>query len=300
MTDSKELPESADLPTTSAARGRVVADPSAVEVRTIKPSPRFAAVRPRELWQARELLYFLVWRNLKVRYKQTAIGATWSVLQPLLLMLLLTVVFEHFAHLSSGDIPYPVLVFAGLIPWGLLAYSLSFGGNSLVSNENLITKVYVPRLVIPSAAVLSGLFDVGLGFATLAVFLAYYGIVPSLAILALPLFLLFAVVVALGVVFWLSALNVRYRDVQGIVPFLALAWFYATPVAYPISVIPESWRLWVGLNPLAGVVAGVRWSIFPGVSFEPLIYISAAAAVVILVTALVYFSATERSFADVV
>ncbi len=275
---------------------------AAVEpVLVLEPSKGFLRLKLRDLWEYRELLYFLVWRDVKVRYKQTALGAAWAVLQPVLTMLVFSVFFGRLAKVPSDGIPYPVFAFAALLPWQLFAYALAESGNSLVSNQNLITKVYFPRLVIPISAVLAGLVDFAIAFVVLLVLMLYYGIVPSRAIVLLPLFLLLAVVTALSVGLWLSALNVKYRDVRYTIPFLMQFWLFATPVAYPASLVPERWRPLYGLNPMAGVVEGFRWALLgkshaPG----PLLWVSVAVVILMLLGGLQYFRQTERTFADIV
>ena len=270
-------------------------------VLVLRPSRGFLKLNLRDLWEYRELLGFLVWRDIKVRYKQTALGAAWAILQPLLTMLVFSVFFGRLAKVPSDGIPYPVFAFAALLPWQLFAYALTESGNSLVSNQNLITKVYFPRLVIPIAAVLAGLVDFAIAFAVLFALMFCYRIVPTWAVALLPLFLLLAVTTALAVGLWLSALNVKYRDVRYTLPFLIQFWMFATPVAYPSSLVPEPWRALYGLNPMAGVVEGFRWALLgkaqgPGV----LLWVSFAAVLVLLIGGLRYFRKTEATFADVV
>lgn len=267
----------------------------------LQPSRGFLKLKLGDLWEYRELLYFLVWRDVKVRYKQTALGAAWAILQPVMTMLVFSVFFGRLAKMPSDGIPYPVFAFTALLPWQLFAYALNESSNSLVSNQNLITKVYFPRLVIPISAVLAGLVDFAIAFGVLLVLMRYYGIVPTAAIALLPLFVLLAVVTALAVGLWLSALNVKYRDVRYTIPFLTQFWLFATPVAYPSSLIPAQWRALYGLNPMAGVVEGFRWALLgktqgPG----PLLAVSVAVVVFLLVGGLLYFRRTESTFADVV
>ena len=254
-----------------------------------------------ELWEYRELLYFLVWRDIKVRYKQTALGAAWAVMQPLFMMLVFSLFFGRLAKVPSDGIPYPVFTFCALIPWQLFANALTESSNSLIGNQNLITKVYFARLVIPIAAVLSGLVDFLIAFAILIGMMLFYGIVPGLAILALPGFILLAVLTALAVGLWLSALNVQYRDVRYTMNFLVQFWLFATPVAYPSSIVPENWRALYGLNPMAGVVEGFRWALL-GKSSPPsaLLFVSTAVVLVLLVGGLYYFRRMEQEFADIV
>jgi lipopolysaccharide transport system permease protein len=267
----------------------------------IEPTRGFVRLNLREVWAYRELLYFLVWRDVKVRYKQTALGAAWAILQPVMTMLVFSVFFGRLAKMPSDGIPYPVFAFTALLPWQLFAYALTESSNSLVGSQNLITKVYFPRLVIPLAAVLAGLVDFGIAFVVLLGLMWHYGIVPTAAVALLPLFVLFAITTALSVGLWLSSLNVKYRDVRYTIPFLTQFWLFATPVAYPSSLVPEKWRALLGLNPMAGVVEGFRWALLgrsdaPG----PLLAVSVAAVAVLFVGGLMYFRQTERTFADLV
>jgi lipopolysaccharide transport system permease protein len=272
-----------------------------VPVFRIEPRGRWAALRLRDLWEYRELLYFLAWRDIKVRYKQTALGAAWAILQPVMTMVVFSIFFGRLAKVPSDGIPYPVFAFTALLPWQLFAFALTESSNSLVSNQNLITKVYFPRLVAPMASVLAGLVDFSIAFAVLLVMMAYYGIAPTRAVAVLPLFVLLAVATALGVGLWLSALNVKFRDVRYTIPFLTQLWMFATPVAYPSSLVPQPWRAWFGLNPMAGVVEGFRWALLgkaggPG----PLLWVSVAAVAALLFGGVVYFRRTEATFADIV
>jgi lipopolysaccharide transport system permease protein len=255
----------------------------------------------RELWDYRELLFFLIWRDVKIRYKQTAVGAAWVALQPVLTAVIFTIVLGHFAKLHS-NVPYMLLALSGFLPWLLFANALLASTKSIVENQALVTKVYVPRVLIPLAPVLAGLVDMMIGFVVLAAAMVWYGTVPSWHIVFLPFFVLFAVVAALAVTLWLSALNVKYRDVQYTVPFIQQAWFFATPVAYSAAIFPLSIRPWIGINPMAGVVQGFRWTLFGnGVAqVGHLMLLSFGVAAVLLVLGLEYFRRVERSFADVV
>jgi lipopolysaccharide transport system permease protein len=285
----------------------LVFEPKQVEAAEALPSllilpPRgWASLGLGELWEYRELLYFLVWRDVKVRYKQTALGAAWAVIQPFFMMVVFSLFFGRLASLPSDGIPYPVFVYCALLPWQLFAQALSECSSSLVSNERLITKVYFPRLVVPIAAVLGGLVDFAISFLVLLGMMAYYGITPGVAILMLPLFILLAILTALGVGLWLSALNVQYRDVRYTITFLIQLWLFATPVAYSSSLVPPRWRALYGLNPMAGVVEGFRWALL-GKAEGPgaLLIVSVAAVVVVLVGGLFYFRRMENTFADVV
>lgn len=271
------------------------------ELLVIRPSRGWRTLNPSDLWRYRELLYFLVWKDVKVRYKQTALGVAWAVLQPFLTMVIFSIFFGRLAGLPSDGLPYPVFVYCALLPWQLFAYSLTESSNSLVANQNLITKVYFPRLIIPMSTVLAGLVDFAIAFCVFILLMGYYGIVPTQAILALPLFVLLAVGLALGAGLWLSALNVQYRDVRYTVPFLTQFWLFATPIAYPSSLVPESWRALYGINPMAGVVEGFRWALLgtPAVS-GGLLITSGIVALAILVSGLHYFCRMERTFADTV
>jgi lipopolysaccharide transport system permease protein len=270
-------------------------------VSEIAPSRGWVALKLRELWAYRELLYFLVWRDIKVRYKQTALGAAWAIIQPFFTMVVFSVFFGSLAKMPSDGIPYPIFAFAALVPWTFFANGLTQASNSLVGNSALIKKVYFPRLAIPIAGVLSNLVDFALAFVVLLLMMVYFKLWPTVAILWLPLLLLLAFVTALGVGLWFSALNVEFRDVRYVVPFLTQFWMFATPVAYPSSLLHEPWRTLYGLNPMAGVVEGFRWALLGNANAPgPLIWASATAALVILVSGAFYFRRMERTFADVV
>jgi lipopolysaccharide transport system permease protein len=274
---------------------------AAVPTFRIAPSKGWVPLKLRELWEYRELLYFLVWRDIKVRYKQTALGATWAIIQPFLTMVVFSLFFGHLAKMPSDGIPYPIFSFAALVPWSFFANGLSQSSNSLVGSSNLITKVYFPRLIVPLASSFSGVVDFLIAFAVLIVMMLYYGLLPTLNVLWLPLFLLLAMVTSLGVGLWLSALNVEYRDVRFIVPFITQFWLFVTPIAYPSSLLPEPWHTLYGLNPMVGVVEGFRWALLgtktaPG----PIIAVSSAAAITILITGAFYFRRMEKTFADIV
>lgn len=255
----------------------------------------------KDLWEYRELLYFLVWRDIKVRYKQTALGAAWALLQPLLTMLVFTVFFGRLAKVPSDGIPYPVFALTALLPWQLFAFALNESSTSLVTNKNLLTKVYFPRLIVPMASVFAGLVDFALAFVLLLGLMVIYHVRPTAAVAWLPVFLLMTVATALSVGLWLSALNVKFRDVRYVIPFLTQFWMFATPVAYPSSLVPEPWREWYGLNPMAGVVEGFRWALL-GKAGNPglLVWVSVAAVVLLLTGGLYYFRRTEATFADIV
>ena len=271
------------------------------EVLIIKPTRGWMRINVRQLWSYRELLYFLVWRDIKVRYKQTVLGAAWAVLQPIMTMLVFSIFFGRLANVPSDGVPYPIFAYAGLLPWQLFAYALNESSNSLVGSQNLITKVYFPRLVIPVSSVLCGVVDFAISFGVFVILMFYYRIVPTWAILLLPLFAMLALVTALSVGLWLSALNVEFRDVRYTIPFLTQLWLFATPVAYPSSIVPERWRPLLGLNPMAGVVDGFRWILLgksgaPG----PLLWVSLMVVLLLLGGGLTYFSRMESRFADIV
>jgi lipopolysaccharide transport system permease protein len=270
-------------------------------VTVVKPSRGRIPLNLRELWEYRELLYFLTWRDIKVRYKQTVLGAAWAILQPFFTMVVFSLFFGRLAGVPSDDMPYPVFTYAALVPWQFFANGLSQSSMSLVGSANLIRKVYFPRLIIPISAIASGLVDAVLAFVVLLGMMVFYGIVPTGAIIWLPLLVLLALVSALGAGLWLTALNVQFRDVRYAIPFLVQAWMFATPIAYPSSLLEEPWRSLYGINPMAGVVEGFRWALLgaetpPG----PIVYVSAFVALVVLVTGAVYFRRMERTFADVV
>jgi lipopolysaccharide transport system permease protein len=273
---------------------------SSGRVTVVRPTSGWGAPRLRECWQQRELLYFLAWRDIKVRYKQTVVGVAWAVFQPVLTVLVFTLIFGHLAKLPS-NVPYAVLVFSGMLPWTLFANSLTNSSASLLMNQQLITKIYVPRLLIPLSAIVVSLVDFGLAFVVFLVVMAYYGLVPTLAIIVLPLLVLLALATALSIGLWFSALNVKYRDVQYVLPFLTQIWFFLTPVTYSTSLIPDRWRLVYGLNPMAGVVQGFRWALLGQESYVgPMLGISVGMVAVLLVTGMAYFRRVEKSFADVI
>lgn len=274
---------------------------SEVPVLRIVPPGRWWILPFGELWEYRELVYFLVWRDIKVRYKQTAVGAAWAVLQPLLTMAVFSLFFGRLAHIPSEGLPYAVFYYTALLPWMYFAASLQNATVTIVENQRLITKVYFPRLALPLSAVLSGLVDFGISFLMLLVIMVYYGIRPGITMLLLPAFLLLAVLTALGVGLWLAALNAIYRDVRYVLPFLVQFWLFASPIAYPTSLVPEKWRWLYGLNPLAGVIEGFRWSL-TGHGDPPsrLILISSATVLLILLSGIAYFQKMETTIADVV
>lgn len=276
---------------------------------TVTPSPRirlqpskgWRAVNAAELWQFRELLYFLTWRDVKVRYKQTALGALWAILQPLLTMVVFTIFFGRLAKIPSDGIPYPIFAFTALVPWTFFANGVTLSANSLVQSANILKKVYFPRLLIPVSSVLSGIVDFAFACGLLIMLMLWYGIMPTTRVLWLPLFLLLAFGTALGVGLWLSAVNVQFRDVRYTIPFITQLWLFASPIAYPSSLLSEPWRTVYGLNPMVGVVEGFRWALLgSGPAPAAMIWMSTGVACALLVSGVFYFRRMERSFADVV
>lgn len=274
--------------------------PVDVPVIHIRPSRGWELGKLAELWQYRELLYFLVWRDLKVRYKQTVIGVAWAVIQPLAMILVFTLFFGKLAKLPSEGIPYPLFACAGLLPWQTFSRTISESANSLVADQRLITRVYFPRLLIPVSTILGTLVDFAIAAVLLGVLMAGYGIAPAVSVVWLPLFVGLMLATALGVGFWLSALNLEYRDVRYVLPFMSQLWLFLTPVVYPSSMVPPRWRLLYGLNPMVGVVEGFRWAVF-GVGEGPslMIAVSFIMAFGLLLSGMVFFQVRERTFADV-
>jgi len=274
---------------------------TALPVTIIRPSRGWISLNLHDLWEYRELLYFLTWRDIKVRYKQTVLGAAWAIIQPFFTMVVFSLFFGKLAKVPSDDIPYPIFSYAALVPWTFFANGLSQSSTSLVASANLIKKVYFPRLVVPISAVISGGVDFVLAFVVLLGMMLFYGTVPTAAVVWLPLLLLLALVTSLGVGLWLTAMNVQFRDVRYAVPFLVQAWMFATPIAYPSSLLDEPWRTLYGINPMAGVVEGFRWALLgsetaPG----PIVLVSALVAIGLLVSGAFYFRRMEKTFADVV
>ena len=265
----------------------------------IRPSGKWVSLNLSDLWRYRELVFFLTWRDISVRYKQTVLGIGWAVLQPIFTMLVFSVFFGYLGKIPSDGIPYPIFTFCALLPWQLFAYSLAESANSLVANQNLVTKVYFPRIIIPLAATLAGLVDFAIAFIILLAMMFFYRIQVTPAIFAVPLFVLLALITAVGAGLWLSALNVEYRDVRYTIPFLTQAWMFLTPIAYPSSLIPGVWRTLYGLNPLAGVVEGFRWALL-GMSQPawPMLAVSTLIALIMLFSGALYFRKMESSCAD--
>jgi lipopolysaccharide transport system permease protein len=301
VTPNRQFQPQVDAAATAAA-GVSVAPAAGAAVTIIEPSQGWAPVKLRELWEYRAVLYFLIWRDVKVRYRQTSIGAAWAIIQPFVTMVVFSVFFGRLAKVPSDGIPYPLFAFAGLVPWTFFANGLTQGTNSLVASGHLITKVYFPRLLVPTARVLSGLLDLGLAFLVLLGMIWWYGMMHRpVALLWLPGFVLLALVTAIGISLWLSALNVRYRDIQHVLPFLVQLWLFATPVAYPSSLLSDRWRAAYALNPMVGVVEGFRWALLgSGPVQGPVLGVSTLAAVVLLVTGAFFFRRVERTFADLI
>jgi lipopolysaccharide transport system permease protein len=267
----------------------------------IEPSKRLLHLDLKAIWEYRELLYILVWRDLKVRYKQTVIGAGWAILQPLMTMAIFTVVFGTFVKIPSDGVPYPIFAYSALLPWSLFANSLTRGGTSIVGNAHILSKIYFPRLLLPLSGILSPIVDFAISIVILVAMMIWFGTLPTWGVLALPLFLFLALLTALAVGLWLSALNVRYRDVGHAIPFLVQLWMFASPIAYPISLVPEKWRTLYMLNPMAGVIEGFRWALLGTGSLDfGMIAISSTMVLALLLPGIVYFKYTERTFADVV
>jgi len=267
----------------------------------IEASRGWVSLKLRELWEYRELSYFLIWRDIKVRYKQTVLGAAWAIIQPFFTMVVFSLFFGQLAKIPSDGIPYPIFSYAALVPWTFFANGLGKASNSLVGSSNLIKKVYFPRLAIPIASVLSGIIDFVLSFIILIGLMLYYGITPTANVVWLPFLLALSFIIALGVSLWLSALNVQFRDVQYIIPFITQLWLFATPIAYPSSILPYKWKTLYAMNPMVGVVEGFRWALLgtdtaPG----PIIIVSSLVALLLLVSGALYFRRLEKTFADVV
>lgn len=272
-----------------------------MNVTVIQPSSGLFKLDLKGVWRYRELLFFLVWRDLKVRYKQAAIGVGWAIIQPLMTMLIFTVVFGKMAKIPSDGIPYPIFSYAALLPWNYFAQALSRSGASLVGDSNLLSKVYFPRLIIPLATVITPLFDFAISFFILLIMMTWYGVTPTWGIIAMPFFLLLALMVALSVSLWLAPLNVRFRDVGYAIPFLIQIWMYASPIVYPVSLVPEQWRLLYGLNPMAGVIEGFRWALLGSKSPNLLLVgVSILLTSFLILAGVIFFKRMERTFADVI
>ena len=283
-----------------SSNSSISAEISKVPTIVIRPPKRWVPINFSEIWQYRELLYFFTWRDVKIRYKQTALGFLWAIIQPLFLMVVFTLFFGGLAKVPSDGIPYPLFSFAALIPWTLFSEGLTRSTTSMVSNANIMTKVYFPRLVMPISSILSPLVDFAIAFVILILMMAYYGFVPTIAIFLLPAFIVLAIMTSLAVGLWLSALNVKYRDFQYTIPFLIQLWLFASPVVYPSSLLPAQFRLLYGLNPMAGVIEGFRWALLGTNPPEAMILVSVGVVILFLVGGLFYFKRMEQYFADVV
>ena len=267
----------------------------------IEPSRGWLSLNLKDLWEYRDLLFFLAWRDISVRYKQTVLGAAWAIIQPFFSMVVFSLFFGRLAKIPSEGVPYPIFSYAALLPWHYFATAMTSSSDSLIGSQNLLTKVYFPRLVIPLASVIPAMVDFAVAFVVLLGMMLFYRIVPTWNIVWLPFFLLLALVTALGVGLWLSAMNVKYRDIRYAVPFVVQFWMFASPVTYPSSLVPETWRALYGLNPMAGVIEGFRWALLgtqtaPG----PMTAVSALAALLLLLSGAFYFRRMEKTFADVV
>jgi len=275
---------------------RLPAEPLVV----IQPTKRWSLLSFKDIWAYRELLFFLTWRDVKVRYKQTALGAAWAILQPLFMMIIFTIFFGRLAAVDSAGIPYPAFALAGLVPWTFFSNAITASGNSLVGSANLITKVYFPRLIVPAAAMLAGLVDFVLAFVLLILLMLYYQIVPTIQVLFLPVLVLLTALFSLGVGTWFSALNVKYRDVRFALPFLIQLWLFVSSVILPSSAIPQKWRWLLTLNPMSGIIEGYRSALF-GLPFDwPALGIASGLTILTLLYAIYAFARVERSFADII
>jgi lipopolysaccharide transport system permease protein len=294
MLVEEEIRHLADIAASPSSLG------SAAPVIRIEAAKAWPSLKLGELWGYRELIYFLIWRDIKVRYKQTVLGAGWAIVQPLFTMLLFSLFFGRLAKVPSDGIPYPLFSFCALVPWSYFSNALTQASNSLLSNSSLIKKVYFPRLAIPTAKVLSALVDFGLAFVLLLGMTFYYGLHPTFRMLCVPLFLLLAMVTALGTAFWLSALNVRIRDVEQALPFLTQVWLFATPIAYPSSLLSQPWRTLYAINPMVGVVEGFRWALLgANTTAGPMLVVSCLVAAAVLVSGAFWFRRLEKTFADI-
>jgi len=270
------------------------------QTQIIEPPHQWIPVNFSELWEYRELLYFFVWRDVKIRYKQTGLGFLWAIIQPFFLMVIFTLLFGGLAQMPSEGIPYPLFSFAALLPWTLFAEGITRSTTSMVTNANILTKVYFPRLIMPLSGVVSPVVDFFMAFSILILMMAYYGFVPTWNIIFLPVFLLFAVITAFSVGIWLSALNVKYRDFQYTIPFMIQLWLFASPIVYPSTLLPNSLQVFYGLNPMAGVIEGFRWALLGTNPPSAIIGVSFLVVMLLLVSGIFYFKRMEIYFADVV
>lgn len=284
----------------SRRTGTVDTSRTAAPVTVIEPTKGWVPIDLHELWEFRDLLYFFTWRDIKIRYKQTILGFSWAIIQPLLAMLIFTLFFGKLANIPSDGIPYPIFAYTALLPWTLFSESITRSTNSTVINANIIKKVYFPRIALPLSSVLSPLVDFAIAFTILILMMVYYGIAPTVNVFMLPVFLLLAVATSLGIGLWLSALNAMYRDFQYVVPFMVQIWMFASPVVYPASMIPEAYRWIYGLNPMTGVIEGFRWALLGTDAPGSIILASVAISLLILVTGSFYFRRMQKTFADMV
>jgi lipopolysaccharide transport system permease protein len=284
----------------SRLEGRVVSTADVLVTRRLQPSQGWNSRTIADIWAYRELLYFFIWRDIKVRYKQTLLGAGWAIIQPLMTMVVFTIFFGHLAKVPSDGLPYPVFSFMALVPWTYFASALAGCSTSLSGYQHIISKIYFPRLIIPIAAVIAPLVDFAIGFVILIGFMMWYRITPGPSIVWLPALMLLALATAASVGVWLAALNVRYRDVRYVVPFVVQLWMFATPVAYPASLVPSRWRAVYGLNPMAGVIEGFRWALAGGPAPGVITVVSAAVVIVLIAGGAMYFRRLEGTFADVI
>jgi lipopolysaccharide transport system permease protein len=274
---------------------------AATRISRIEASKGWRFLDLEEIWHYRELLYFLAWRDIQIRYKQTAIGVLWVVVQPVASILVFSLFFGRLAKIPSNGVPYPLFVFAALLPWQVFSRAMMEASNSLVTDQRLVSRAYFPRILVPVASVTAALFDFGITFLLFLGLMLAYGIHPGINILFLPIFLFLMTATALGVSFWLAPLNIEYRDVAYVLPFLTQIWLFLTPVVYPSTLVPEKWRFLYGMNPLAGVVEGFRWALLgtgPGPS--PMLFASSAIAIILVITGIVWFRSRERTFTDAV
>lgn len=285
----------------SEVSGSLIDRTVSAPINVIQPSKGLFHLDLSALWHYRELLYFLVWRDIKVRYKQTVLGTTWAIIQPLMMMMIFTVVFSGFAKVPSDGLPYPIFVYAALLPWNYFSEAISRGNVSVINDAQLVQKIYFPRVIMPLSAVLTPLADFVPAFGILLGMMVWHGLRPSWTVFVLPAFLILALLTAISVSLWLSALNVQYRDIKHTVPFLVQLWLYASPVVYPVSLVPDEWRVLYSLNPMAGVIEGFRWALLgkEGPDFA-VMAVSAGMVLILLIGGLTYFTRMERTFADVI
>jgi lipopolysaccharide transport system permease protein len=288
------------LETTTAETLGPVSQEAEVPTIILRPPRKWVPVDFKELWEYRELLYFFTWRDVKLRYKQTGLGIAWAIIQPLFMMVIFSVFFGGLAKIPSDGIPYPLFTLAALLPWTLFAEGMTRSTISMVSNANIMTKVYFPRLIMPTASIMSPLVDFCVAFGILIIMMAYYGFVPTINVIFLPLLIIFAMMTSLAIGLWLSALNVKYRDFQYTVPFLIQIWLFASPVVYPASMIPQQWQFIYAMNPMSGVIEGFRWALLGTNPPSMMIFISLGVVIALLVSGVFYFRRMEQYFADIV